>query len=296
MNAAPFNWAKRNAVRATMLKHDAILSGRIVFRFVIGDLLIPKAPRSKGILRGEPSETRWSNDKSALAREIASYRDIVQLDAIDGPGVAMECPAAEKTIQFIRFALRSWPSALYYGKTEDDTYVSVGALELELTRLFNLRLPNVLYGLFGVCAMPNARRAERTAAGYKACFLGSFERIGWITGGYRALVEWRQGGGAARRQKAKCAPGSTEPAPFPTGPLMIASASLATAVFSSCTYLDRFLARESNVAYIECLPAAIPLVLSFARSIRQNRRWAGHKPQDAMQRPRQGAFMGISRR
>ena len=27
--------------------------------------------------------------------------------------------------------------------------------------------------------------------GYKACFLGSFERIGWVTGGYRSIMQWR---------------------------------------------------------------------------------------------------------
>lgn len=235
-----------------MLTHDAVREGRIVFRFVVGSLLIrskpPKMAARKMIL-----DERWNSDYAALERELAEHSDdIVQLDAIDGPGVAMECPAAEKTIQWMRYAQRAWPTALYYGKTEDDTYISIGALEHELVRLTAMRLPNVLYGLFGVCAMPGAARAERSPAGYKACFLGALERLGWITGGYRTIADWRRGGGGSggvgSRRNSKCAPGSTEPAPFPTGPLMIASASLANTVFASCDYLQRFFARgrETN--------------------------------------------------
>jgi hypothetical protein len=43
--------------------------------------------------------------------------------------------------------------------------------------------------------------------------------------------------------KGKCAPGSAVPAPFPTGPLAILSAGVAASVFSSCAYLENFLAR-----------------------------------------------------
>lgn len=227
MNAAPFNFAKRQAVRSTMLQHDAVLAGRVVFRFIVGDLLVPTRPR-RAATKSNQSEALWTLNRARLAAEMESQRDVLQLDAIDGPGVAMECPAAEKTIQWMRYALRTWPAAQFIGKTEDDTFVHLAALELELQRLSSL--PNVLYGLMGICSMPDAARAERSTTGFKACFLGSLERVGWVTGAYRALALWRQG---ARGKKAKCAPGSAVPAPFPTGPLMVASASLAAAVFSS---------------------------------------------------------------
>ena len=159
----------------------------------------------------------------------------------------MECPAAEKNILWMQYALRTWPHATFYGKTEDDTFVHLDMLTMELERLLTQRVPNIVYGLFGICSMPNAARAERSATGFKACFLGSLERVGWITGAYRSLVQWRSGGssggGSSPGMQRKCAPGSAVPAPFPTGPLAVFSAGLAAAVFSSCSYLERFLAR-----------------------------------------------------
>ena len=242
MNTAPFNLPKRQQVRQTMLMHDAVIRHRIVFRFVIGNLLVQrKSPRSTS--RAAAAEQQWKAQQSALTNELASTNDILQLDAIDGPGVAMECPAAEKTIQWMKYAYRTWPTAMFYGKTEDDTYLALGALEQELVRLSALQLPNLIYGLFGVCSMPGAARAERSPMGYQACFLGAVERLGWVTGGYRTIIDWRRGGGRSSGATSKCAPGSTEPAPFPTGPLLIASASLTGATFTSCTYLERFFAR-----------------------------------------------------
>ena len=112
----------------------------------------------------------------------------------------------------------------------------------QLARLLATGLPNVVYGLFGICSMPPTDRAERSPMGFKACFLGSPERVGWITGGYQSLMQWR-GGGERGRKRGKCAPGSAPPAPFPTGPLMVVSAGLTATVFSGCGYLTRFFAR-----------------------------------------------------
>lgn len=169
MNAAPFNLVKRNLVRTSMLRHKAVLEGRIVFRFVIGRMLVAKVPRPRS--NDAHPDVSLEAKKSALQGEIATYGDVVQLDAIDGPGVAMECPAAEKNIVWLQYALRTFPKASYYGKTEDDTFVNLDMLELELLRLSALRVSNVVYGLFGICSMPTAKRAERSANGFKACFL-----------------------------------------------------------------------------------------------------------------------------
>ena len=255
MNAAPFNFAKRRLVRETMLQSAPVVSGRVVFRFVIGNVLIAA---SRPLRR-----KRWDTDREALRAELAQHDDMVELDAIDGPGVAMECPAAEKTIAWMRHAIASWPEALFFGKTEDDTYVQFDALAAELSRLHAMDLPNVMYGLMGICSMPTADRAERAstvnprrpahgrlgsvatsapaATGYKACFLGSFERIGWVTGGYRSIMQWRSS--QVGPSHGKCVRGSSTPAPFPTGPLAVLSSSLARAVYSRCAYLEDFAAR-----------------------------------------------------
>ena len=140
MNAAPFNLPKREAVRSTMLQHESVRAGRIVFRFVVGSLLVPKPTAAKSAV----SYKRWKSDTKLLQEEIAAEGDILQVDAIDGPGVAMECPAAEKTIQWLRYALRTWPRLKYVGKTEDDTYVHIDMLELELLRLSTTGEPNIV--------------------------------------------------------------------------------------------------------------------------------------------------------
>jgi len=247
MNAAPFNHPKRRQVRNTMLQHGSVRSGRIVFRFVVGTELVNKTRRTSS--RAAASAQRWSANQAALHQEAAAHGDIALVDAIDGPGVAMECPAAEKTIQWLKYALRTWPHAQHYRTTEDDTFVHLDMLALELDRLAMLRQPNLIYGLFGICSMPGAARAERSATGFKACFLGTLERVGWITGAYRSVVQWRAGGaggaagGGGGGMQRKCAPGSTEPAPFPTGPLAVFGADLAAAVFGRCAYLDHFLQR-----------------------------------------------------
>jgi hypothetical protein len=249
MNAAPFNHAKRRLVRDSMLRHESVLAGRIVFRFVVGRMLVPPARRSTNPDMQAPERLRWAANVAALQAEIEAHIDMVQLDAIDGPGVAMECPAAEKNIMWLQYALSTWPNAAYHGKTEDDTYVHLDMLELELLRLSAMGVPNVAYGLFGICSMPTAMRAQRSSTGFKACFLGSLERVGWITGAYRSLAQWRAGGGGSGRgAQRKCAVGSAPPAPFPTGPLAIFSAGLAAAVFSRCSYLQTFLTlgRTSN--------------------------------------------------
>ena len=251
MNSAPFNWPKREQIRQTMLRYPPATNGQIVFRFVVGRVLVPKPAARAAAAAGtsaaagrEPdlADESWQKRAVQLKAELASHADdMLQVDAIDGPGVAMECPAAEKTVLWVRHAVKTWPTAAYVGKTEDDTYLQLSALALELQRLSALRLPNVLYGLMGICSMPPPSRAARSASGHKACFLGSLERAGWVTGGYRSIAQWRGGGGrGARRGGAQCAAGSTAPAPFPTGPLMVASTELAAAVFVRCAYLADF--------------------------------------------------------
>ena len=105
MNSAPFNWPKRRQVRATMLRYEPVTSGRVVFRFVVGSTLVSRS-EAPGALEGPGvAGSRWARSKARLERELSSHADLVSLDAIDGPGVAMECPAAEKTVLWMRHAL-----------------------------------------------------------------------------------------------------------------------------------------------------------------------------------------------
>ena len=116
MNAAPGNLAKRAQVRQTMLQYAAVRAQRIVFRFVIGSMLIPPRPLT-----------------SQLDIERAAHDDIVMVDAIDGPGVAMECPAAEKTILWMQYALKTWPKALIERQVESSMLQSTTSkLESEI--------------------------------------------------------------------------------------------------------------------------------------------------------------------
>ena len=114
---------------------------------------------------------------------------------------------------------------------------------------------------------------------YKACFLGSLERVGWVTGGYRSVLLWRAGGPKQPKQSA-CAAGSTPPAPFPTGPLMIASRDLATAVFSECSYLDRFAAATSR-RHLGVFSECSYLGRFAARGLATNRRTLCRGPERA---------------
>ena len=41
MSTAPFNWAKRQQVRSTMLRAVPVVNGQVVFRFVVGRQLTP---------------------------------------------------------------------------------------------------------------------------------------------------------------------------------------------------------------------------------------------------------------
>ena len=63
------------------------------------------------------------------------------------------------------YALNRWPAAHFIGKTEDDAYVNLRTLEMEVRALHASRGigTRVMYGAFDICAMPNAPRESRTA-------------------------------------------------------------------------------------------------------------------------------------
>ena len=146
MITSPFNFAKRSAVRATMLRYNVVQANVLVFRFVIGSSIV------EGGRINRNHSSRMGNHK-LLNTEVQTHSDTVQVDALDGAGVAMECPAAEKTLAWLTYAMDSWPNAAYYGKTEDDTYIQFQSLALELFWLRSQCLPHVMYGLMGICLL-----------------------------------------------------------------------------------------------------------------------------------------------
>ena len=174
-----------------MAKYPTVAAGRTVLRFLLGS----ETPT----LASAPRLTLHT----ALKLESNAHGDVLVLDALDGARLDNACSCTEKTVAWVRHALRTWPRAGFVGKTEDDTFLHLDMLALELERLAAWRLPNVVYGLFGICAMPRPARAERSATGFKACFLGSLERVGWMTGAYRSLVQWRQALGTRGSSKSK---------------------------------------------------------------------------------------------
>ena len=135
------------------------------------------------------------------------------------------------------------------GKTEDDTFVHLDMLERRAAPPHvDERAKYYLWPLWHLLdADAHAPSAQRIASA--RAFLAPWSESAGSLAATGAIVLWRAGGGKGGGggtmggMKRKCQPGSAEPAPFPTGPLAVFSAGLAAAVFSSCTYLERFLAR-----------------------------------------------------
>ena len=109
MVIAPSNEAKRALVRRTMLQARCVLDGSVVFRFLVGCA-------AGGGCRRESRPLR---------------EDTLALPSLDGPEVASHgphCACTEKTFDWMQHALRTWPTAAFFGKTEDDTYVHLDGL------------------------------------------------------------------------------------------------------------------------------------------------------------------------
>ena len=63
----------------------------------------------------------WLTPQGALQLEMERYLDTVRVDAPDGGNI--ECACTEKMVGWFRLALRTFPTALFIGKMEEDTYV-----------------------------------------------------------------------------------------------------------------------------------------------------------------------------
>eukprot|EP00965_Chrysotila_dentata_P044745 1487668-Pleurochrysis_carterae.AAC.2 len=122
-----------NQVRDTMLQYKSVLNGQVIFRFVIGNTLTAGA------------------QKNVMAENMTKG-DMLQLDAIDGPGIKVACSCGEKTFAWFQYALKAWPGAAMIGKTEDDTYLQLDNLLRELQSVS--RWPRLLYGFHTLAVLP----------------------------------------------------------------------------------------------------------------------------------------------
>ena len=150
MVTAPFAAARRQEVRGTMLQYEPVTAGRIAFRFIVGDTLHAKVEGHAW--KRAAAEASLATDRKALMREVARYGDVAILDALDGGGIEVACSCIEKMNAWMRYALKTWPSALYIGKTEDDTYVQLAVLEAELRALVDRR--NLMLGYMTLAVLP----------------------------------------------------------------------------------------------------------------------------------------------
>ena len=261
MVVAPFNFERRDLARATMLQYEDVRDGAIAFRFVLGSAVRPKH---------DNSET--TQLETQLRQELSTHTDVVVVDALDGKSVDTQCACTEKTVGWMQYALRRWPHATYYAKTEDDTYINLRTLLLDLRRLHSERRPNVLYGLFDLCGMPAEARPGRDNASFAAgglapltgnqrpieglegCWIGRVEELAsgaktaqWPAAralamrsqcGLDTLASSRDGRSGAEDHSDLGRPSLI--APFPTGQLLVAAHDLAHDLFGGCAYLHAF--------------------------------------------------------
>ena len=156
MVTAPFAIGRREQVRATMLQYDTVRIGWTLFRFVVGESM-----------PGMPIDSGSDAKRAALRGEISRLGDIVQLDALDGPGISVACSCVEKMTAWIRHALRTWPSARFVGKTEDDTYLQLTVLQAELQALSEY--PNLMMGYMTLAVLPTRPTLHPERAPMRAC-------------------------------------------------------------------------------------------------------------------------------
>ena len=104
MVVSPYLFDRRDLVRRTMLQDRPIRASTTVFRFLIGsDIRHKAAPGNAAALTAAQARL------DAELREHAG--DMLVLDALDGRGVDNQCACTEKTLAWLQYALRAWPTA-----------------------------------------------------------------------------------------------------------------------------------------------------------------------------------------
>ena len=251
---APYSFSRRQLVRSTMLadyenlrpKHHGS-GASAIFRFLIGSTV-------RHGVKDKPEH------HAQLQQELRAHDDILELDTLDGRGVDTQCACAEKTIAWLMYATKRWTSAIFIAKTEDDAYVNIRTLELDLHAL-HASHPlqfRVMYGAFDVCAMPRTPREPAVNASkpaglgaWSGCWLGRVEDLGgkrpptWpFTRAQKMLaqcgIDERSVAGSSSR-RGRDDPFPSMPVPFPTGQLLAASRTLLEEMLLHSAYAAAFI-------------------------------------------------------
>ena len=107
---SPNSAVQRSLIRSTWMLDPMIRCGRITVRFVIGN---------------------GSCFSATVAREMTLHEDMYQVNAPD----CQKSYGPEKTHEWFKAALRTFPSAEWIAKTEDDTMLWPSAIMADLRSL-----------------------------------------------------------------------------------------------------------------------------------------------------------------
>ena len=168
--------------------------------------------------RGAP-KANATQLEADIADEQLRHGDILQLDALSGP-----CAHAALLQSWFVTAVRHWPDALFYGRTEDDVYVQCTGLMYDLARV------SARYLWLGLFAWTGNGEGE-------GCWGGAFDD----GAAYPAKTN------AQLLAKERRCPASAAPLrPSPTHEIDVRSAPLARA-FATCKHPVRWLERQRGV-------------------------------------------------
>ena len=222
----PMRAARREYIRGTML--SSIPPAVLAFRFLVGgELILPERGADTTPLLQE------------LKVEAERFGDLWVLPhVLDGPACNKQCSCIEKQHAWFTRALREWPDALWFGKTEDDCYINLRQLLFDLDRLEprHAESPSsshIVYGLINIiCAAPARAALEAALDGDNGVIGGGDSFLGDL----EPKIDFPEVAAASlryldRTHRSRGCVGA--PMPFPTGPLAVLSADLTRALFTS---------------------------------------------------------------
>ena len=223
--SAPSSAARREAARDTWFRDSAILSGRVVVRFVLGSL-------------GSSSSSTGNNDCArAAAAEAAAHTDVMLVRTTD----CRMWFSPAKVHEWFRAALVAYPHTPWLGKTEDDALLWPTALLVDLAAL----APSIeLYGVMGwqgSCRMRGGHHVD--CAG---CYGGGLAMGVSLCRPAMCRAAHTMSAAAGRRCCQVGCPRSVRMTPFALGALDVRRRRLASAV-AACTYAaDYFTALSAH--------------------------------------------------
>ena len=219
---SPSAATRRDAARLTWLRDSSIISGDVAYRFVIGE----------------------SASSCAGASTDLAAADIVRVQAPD----CAKWHGAAKVHAWFKLALKVFPRAQWFGKTEDDGMLWPSALHADLKAL-EQRSPRAQY--YGVLSWQGSCPAGESYYGSKrtdaditcaGCYGGA------VSDGGALCRATRCDNGPPPNHRRCCqvgCPRSLRMVPFAIGALDVRKRDLAEAV-ATCSYADAYFHRVSS--------------------------------------------------